>query len=443
MSEKIKVGMVSLGCPKNQVDAELMLSKITDEGFELVNEAGLADVVIINTCGFIQSAKEEAIQEILEAASRKEDGINKKIIVTGCMAQRYTKEIEEEFPEVDAIVGLGQNRNIVDAIREVLADKRVVLEGKISEHDLEGSRLLTTMSHYAYLRVADGCSNCCTYCAIPLIRGKFRSRPMENLIEEAKGLVKNGVRELVLIAQDTTRYGYDLYGRLALPDLLNKLCEIPDVKWIRLLYCYPERVTDELIDVIKTQDKIVKYMDIPFQHVNKDILKRMNRTGDRESLSALIQKMRKEIPGLVLRTTFITGFPGETKEQFEELADFVKEMKFERMGCFPYSQEEDTPAANFPDQVPEQERIDRMEALMAQQDIIMEQFYQTFVDKELEVLCEGYDRLLEMYFGRSAMYAPEIDGMIYFTSSKKCRVGQFLNVKITDVSDNNLLGEAN
>lgn len=443
MSEKIKVGMVSLGCPKNQVDAELMLSKITDEGFELVNEAGLADVVIINTCGFIQSAKEEAIQEILEAASRKEDGINKKIIVTGCMAQRYTKEIEEEFPEVDAIVGLGQNRNIVDAIREVLADKRVVLEGKISEHDLEGSRLLTTMSHYAYLRVADGCSNCCTYCAIPLIRGKFRSRPMENLIEEAKGLVKNGVRELVLIAQDTTRYGYDLYGRLALPDLLNKLCEIPDVKWIRLLYCYPERVTDELIEVIKTQDKIVKYMDIPFQHVNKDILKRMNRTGDRESLSALIQKMRKEIPGLVLRTTFITGFPGETKEQFEELADFVKEMKFERMGCFPYSQEEDTPAANFPDQVPEQERIDRMEALMAQQDIIMEQFYQTFVDKELEVLCEGYDRLLEMYFGRSAMYAPEIDGMIYFTSSKKCRVGQFLNVKITDVSDNNLLGEAN
>lgn len=443
MSEKIKVGMVSLGCPKNQVDAELMLSKITNEGFELVNEAGLADVVIINTCGFIQSAKEEAIQEILEAASRKEDGINKKIIVTGCMAQRYTKEIEEEFPEVDAIVGLGQNRNIVDAIREVLADKRVVLEGKISEHDLEGSRLLTTMSHYAYLRVADGCSNCCTYCAIPLIRGKFRSRPMENLIEEAKGLVKNGVRELVLIAQDTTRYGYDLYGRLALPDLLNKLCEIPDVKWIRLLYCYPERVTDELIDVIKTQDKIVKYMDIPFQHVNKDILKRMNRTGDRESLSALIQKMRKEIPGLVLRTTFITGFPGETKEQFEELADFVKEMKFERMGCFPYSQEEDTPAANFPDQVPEQERIDRMEALMAQQDIIMEQFYQTFVDKELEVLCEGYDRLLEMYFGRSAMYAPEIDGMIYFTSSKKCRVGQFLNVKITDVSDNNLLGEAN
>jgi ribosomal protein S12 methylthiotransferase len=443
VSEKIKVGMVSLGCPKNQVDAELMLSKITDEGFELVNEAGLADVVIINTCGFIQSAKEEAIQEILEAASRKEDGINKKIIVTGCMAQRYTKEIEEEFPEVDAIVGLGQNRNIVDAIREVLADKRVVLEGKISEHDLEGSRLLTTMSHYAYLRVADGCSNCCTYCAIPLIRGKFRSRPMENLIEEAKGLVKNGVRELVLIAQDTTRYGYDLYGRLALPDLLNKLCEIPDVKWIRLLYCYPERVTDELIEVIKTQDKIVKYMDIPFQHVNKDILKRMNRTGDRESLSALIQKMRKEIPGLVLRTTFITGFPGETKEQFEELADFVKEMKFERMGCFPYSQEEDTPAANFPDQVPEQERIDRMEALMAQQDIIMEQFYQTFVDKELEVLCEGYDRLLEMYFGRSAMYAPEIDGMIYFTSSKKCRVGQFLNVKITDVSDNNLLGEAN
>lgn len=443
MSEKIKVGMVSLGCPKNQVDAELMLSKITNEGFELVNEAGLADVVIINTCGFIQSAKEEAIQEILEAASRKEDGINKKIIVTGCMAQRYTKEIEEEFPEVDAIVGLGQNRNIVDAIREVLADKRVVLEGKISEHDLEGSRLLTTMSHYAYLRVADGCSNCCTYCAIPLIRGKFRSRPMENLIEEAKGLVKNGVRELVLIAQDTTRYGYDLYGRLALPDLLNKLCEIPDVKWIRLLYCYPERVTDELIEVIKTQDKIVKYMDIPFQHVNKDILKRMNRTGDRESLSALIQKMRKEIPGLVLRTTFITGFPGETKEQFEELADFVKEMKFERMGCFPYSQEEDTPAANFPDQVPEQERIDRMEALMAQQDIIMEQFYQTFVDKELEVLCEGYDRLLEMYFGRSAMYAPEIDGMIYFTSSKKCRVGQFLNVKITDVSDNNLLGEAN
>lgn len=440
MSEKIKVGVVSLGCPKNQCDAEMMLAKIKNAGYKIVPEAGLADVVIINTCGFIQSAKEEAIEEICEAINRKNDGINKKIIVTGCLAQRYREQMDEEFPELDAVLGLGKNQDIIDVIKRVTADERVIDFGNIENHVLDGERLQSTLPHYAYLRIGDGCDNCCTYCAIPQIRGRFRSRTMENILAEAKQLADNGVKELILVAQDTTRYGEDLYGKIMLPELLNRLCEL-DVKWIRLLYCYPERVTDELIDVMAKQDKICKYMDLPLQHCDGEILREMNRTGDRESLTALINKLREKIPGIILRTTFITGFPGETEQQFTELAEFAHEIKFERLGCFAYSQEEGTPAADFPNQVADAEKEYRAEIIMEQQDVRTGDYCNDKIGTVTEAVVEGYDRYSEMFFGRDYSYAPEIDGMLYFTSEKKLALGDFVKVKITDNIENNLLGE--
>ncbi len=440
MSEKIKVGVVSLGCPKNQCDAEMMLAKIYNAGYKIVDEAGLADVVVINTCGFIQSAKEEAIEEIIEAINRKNDGINKKIIVTGCLAQRYQQQMDEEFPEVDGVLGLGRNEDIIETIERVLKDERVIDFGNVEDHKLDGDRLQATLPHYAYLRIADGCDNCCSYCAIPQIRGKFHSRTMENIVAEAEGLVANGVKELILVAQDTTRYGEDLYGKIMLPELLEKLCEL-DVKWIRLLYCYPERVTDELIEVMAKQDKICKYMDLPIQHCNGEILKDMNRSGDKESLTALIKKLREKIPGITLRTTFITGFPGETEEQFTELAEFAHEIKFERLGCFAYSAEDGTPAADFPNQVADAEKEHRAEIIMEQQDVRVGDYCNALIGSETEVVVEGYDRYSEMFFGRDASYAPEIDGMIYFTSAEKLALGDFVKIKITDNMENNLLGE--
>ncbi len=441
MSESIKVGVVSLGCPKNQCDAELMLARIREAGFRLVPEAGLADVVIINTCGFIQSAKEEAIEEILEAVSRKNDGINKKIIVTGCLAQRYREQMDEEFPELDGILGLSENVRITEVIRRVMDGERIVDFGQLENHSMEGERLQSTLPHTAYLRIADGCDNCCTYCAIPQIRGHFRSRPMEKILAEAEKLVKDGVKELILVAQDTTRYGEDLYRRPALPELLKKLCAL-DVKWIRLLYCYPERVTDELIETIANEEKICKYIDLPLQHCNGEILREMNRSGDRESLTALIAKLRERIPGLTLRTTLMVGFPGETEAQFTELAEFANDIRFERLGCFAYSAEEGTPAADFPNQVPDAEKEHRADILMEQQDIRSADDCAARIGSVTEVVVEGYDRYSEMFFGRDESMAPEIDGMIYFTSADKLAVGQFLPVRITDAMDNNLLGEA-
>lgn len=440
MSEPIKVGMVSLGCPKNQCDSELMLAKIAKAGFKLVPEAGLADVVIINTCGFIQSAKEEAIEEIMEAINRKNDGINKKIIVTGCLAQRYKQQMDEEFPEVDAVLGIDKEQDIVEAINTVLLDRRVVSVGKAEAHTMEGERLLSTMPHYAYLRIADGCDNRCSYCAIPEIRGRFRSRKIEDIVAEAEKLAARGVKEMIVVAQDTTRYGLDLYKRLALPELLDELCKIEGIKWIRLLYCYPERITDALINTMKTQGKVIPYIDIPIQHCNKDILKSMNRAGNEQTLWDLIAKLRNEIPGIVIRTTLITGFPGETEEQFTELAEFVNNVKFERLGCFAYSAEDGTPAAEMPYQVDEAEREHRAEIIMEQQDVRQQDFCEEQVGKTFEVVVEGYDRYFEMYFGRSYMYAPEIDGMIYF-KGKGLRTGCFVNVKITEVVENNLIGE--
>ncbi len=440
MLNTLKVGMVSLGCPKNQCDAELMLSKIAKAGFKLVGEAGLADVVIINTCGFIQSAKEEAIEEIFEAIERKKDGINKKIIVTGCLAERYKEQLEEEFPEIDGIIGISRNDDIVEAINSVMLDKRVVAYSSKELHNMEGDRMLSTLPHYAYLRIADGCDNCCTYCAIPLIRGRFRSREMEKIIKEAEQLAERGVKELILVAQDTTRYGLDLYGDLRLPELLDELCNIDGIKWIRLLYCYPERITDELIMTIKRQEKIVNYLDIPIQHCNEDILRSMNRTGSERTLWDLIAKLRTEIKGIIIRTTVITGFPGENEEQFIELAEFVNSVRFERLGCFPYSEEEGTVAADYDYQVDEAERKHRSEVIMEQQEIRMEEYNNSLVGTEMEVVVEGYDRFFEMYFGRSYMFAPEIDGMIYF-KGKDAELSSFVNVRITEVVDNNLIGE--
>lgn len=441
--KRTKIAMVSLGCAKNQVDAEQMMAKIAEKGYAFVEEAGLADIALVNTCGFIQSAKEEAIGWIMELIDLKNEGRIKHIVVTGCLSERYREQFVKEFPEVDAVVGISEYGRICEILDMVTAGERVCCFGVKESHSMEGKRILSTLPHYAYMRIADGCDNCCTYCAIPQIRGRFRSRPIENIVDEARLLAADGVKELVIVAQDTTRYGLDLYGKLALPELLDKLCEIDGFKWIRLLYCYPERITDELINCIKRQDKIVKYLDIPMQHCDGGILKRMNRRGDEKSLRELVAKLRTEIPGITLRTTFITGFPGETEEQFNALGDFAQDMRFERMGCFAYSEEEDTPAAGFPDMVEEEVREHRKEILEEQQDARVAELYGSMTGSETEVVVEGYDRYLEHYFGRSAMFAPEIDGMIYFRAPKSrgLKIGDFVRIKILDVVDNNLIGE--
>ncbi|GHV46071.1 ribosomal protein S12 methylthiotransferase RimO [Clostridia bacterium] len=453
---EIKVGMVTLGCPKNQCDAELMLGKIALSGYRIVDEPGLGDVVIINTCGFIQSAKEEAIEEILEAVSRKKDGINKKIIVTGCLAERYKDEMLTEFPEIDAVVSISRNSDIASIIEEVLdgAEKPASYTAENIHIETEGERAITTLPNYAYLRIADGCSNKCSYCAIPMIRGAYKSRRKEDIVAEAQALVKSGVTELILVAQDVTAYGKDLYGEYILTELLQELCAIPDLKWLRLMYCYPERLTDKLIGVIAKEPKIVKYLDIPLQHSDGDILRAMNRYGNENTLRSLIAKIRHAIPDVAIRTTLIAGFPGETEEQFTALAEFVNDEKFEHMGCFAYSEEEGTVAATLPEQVDPEVREHRKEVLEEQQEIRKAEQLAPYIGGILEVVVEGFDRYSDMYFGRAAFQAPEIDGMVYF-SGKKPKDGvadgkaagslelyTYISVTITDIIDNNLIGTA-
>lgn len=441
MSEKRRVAIVALGCAKNQVDAEMIMARLAQAGYAFVEEPGVSDIVVLHTCGFITAAKEEAIEWLNELIALKNEGRIKYICVTGCLSERYREEFADLYPEVDAIVGISEYEKIVEIFDRMQKGEKILTFGEKEKHTMEGKRILSTAPHYAYLRIADGCDNCCTYCAIPKIRGHFRSRPMENVVEEARALSEDGVKEIILIAQDTTRYGLDLYGKLALPELLNKLCEF-DFKWIRLLYCYPERITDELISVIKNQPKIVKYLDIPMQHCDGELLKRMNRKGDENYLRELVAKLRREIPGITLRTTFITGFPGETEEQFNKLGEFAEDMNFERMGCFAYSEEEGTPAASFPDQIDEEIRAHRKEILEEQQDTRVAALYGEWTGKQVEVVVEGYDRYLEHYFGRSAAYAPEIDGLIYFTAKgKKIATGDFVNVRLVRVVENNLIGE--
>lgn len=437
-----KVGMVSLGCPKNQMDAELMLARIKNAGFELIADSGLADVVIINTCGFIEDAKKESIEQIIEFGKLKDEGRIKRIIVTGCMAERYREELVKELPECDAVLGLGANGDIVEALQSVLKGERVARFPEKSCWSMDGERLQTTPDFFAYLRIGDGCDNCCTYCAIPQIRGRLRSRGMETIIGEAHKLVENGVKELILVAQDTTLYGVDLYGRPVLPELLEKLCEIGGLRWIRLLYCYPEHITDRLLGVIAAQEKIVKYMDIPIQHASGSVLAAMNRPGDRNTLTEKIKKIRAAVPGIVLRTTVMTGFPGEGEDEFDELCDFIREMRFERLGCFAFSPEEGTAAASMPDQVEEKEKQRRRDIVMQEQSRISDDYNSAQVGKTLEVLVESYDRYAGCWFGRSAADAPDIDGKVFLTCPRSgIKPGDMVQVLITDSMDWDLMGE--
>lgn len=437
----IKVGMVSLGCSKNLVDSERMLYKLRERGYELVTEPGLADVAVVNTCGFIQSAKEEAIETIIELGKLKEDGTLKKIIITGCLTQRYQEEAAELFPEADAVIGIGDNKDIIDILDHVLANERVVKFSPKLDAELTGERIISTLPFFAYLKVAEGCSNCCTYCAIPQIRGKFRSVPMEEVLKEAQWLAENGVTELIVIAQDTTRYGEDLYGEPKLPELLEKLSEIEGIKWIRTLYCYPERITDKLLETIADNGKLIKYLDIPIQHCNGEILSRMNRWGDKERLSHLMAHIRKKVPDIVLRTTLITGFPGETEEQFSELAEFVQEQKFERLGCFAYSQEEGTKAAEMENQLSEEVKNHRADIIMEQQMLISAANNEKLMGKRLTAVVEGFDKFAECYFGRTEKDAPDIDGKVFFTSENPLEIGDYVEIEISDTLDYDLIGE--
>ncbi len=428
-----KVGIVSLGCAKNQVDAEMLLFTLRGRGYTIVDDPAKADAVIVNTCGFIDSAKQESIDEIIELGNLKREGKIKAIIVTGCLAERYQDEITKQLYEIDAAVGIGANEQIADVVEQVLGGNGTLeLFPDKLDLPLEGGRVLSTPFYTAYLKIAEGCDNKCTFCAIPMIRGKFRSRKIENLIDEAKGLAADGVRELNIIAQDTTRYGEDLYGKPSLDKLLTELCKIDGLHWIRVLYCYPDSITDELIDVMAREEKIVNYIDLPLQHCNSEILRKMHRRGDRASLTALLNKMREKIPNVIFRSTFITGFPGETEEQFEELAEFAKEMNFQRLGCFAYSQEEGTPAAKMPDQLDDDVKQQRADIIMEHQQQVMAEYCESLLDTDIEVLVEGFDRLAECWYGRTYADAPEVDGCVFFTSPKKPQIGSFVTVHITD-----------
>lgn len=438
-----KVGMISLGCPKNQVDAEMMLKKLVDAGYILVDEADKADIVIVNTCAFIEDAKKESIDSILEMADYKGDGLLKKIVVTGCLAQRYGSEILTEIPEADAVIGIGANDDIVAACDALFESDESYTSFPDKENmPLDGGRVLTTPEYTAYLRIADGCSNCCAYCAIPSIRGRFRSRRFEDITDEAASLCEKGVKELVIVAQDTTRYGEDLYGEYRLPELLRKLSEIEKLQWIRLLYCYPDRLTDELIDEIASNEKVCHYIDLPLQHADGKILKAMNRSGDKESLLALVAKLREKIPDIIIRTTFITGFPGETDDEFTVLSEFVNEAKLDKVGCFAYSREEGTPAFDFDGQVDKEIAEQRAEIIMEQQFRITEEKQQEYFGKTIDVLCEGYDAYTDSYYGRSYMDAPDIDGNIIFTSGYRIDEGDIVPVEIFDKDEYSLIGEA-
>lgn len=436
-----KIGMISLGCPKNQVDAEIMLSKLQNDGFEIVTDPIDADIVIVNTCGFIEDAKRESIENILDMVSMKEEAPRLKVLVTGCLAERYQSEIFAEIPETDAVIGIGANEDICEICNRIIEGERVEEFPDKANLKIEGDRVLTTPPYSAYLKIAEGCSNHCTYCAIPSIRGEYRSRPSESILAEAKKLAGEGVKELVVVAQDTTRYGEDLYGKNALVPMLKALSAIEGIEWIRLLYLYPERIDDALIDEIATNPKIVKYMDIPLQHCSKNVLKRMNRHGDYETLASLIDKIRERIQDVTIRTTFIAGFPGETDEEFNELCEFIEEMKFERMGCFAYSEEEGTPASRLDGMLDAEIRKERADIINERQNVILDEINESLIGKTLETIVEGYDAYSDAYYGRTFMDAPEIDTQIYFTCGYELNDGDIVEVEVINVVDGELTGE--
>ena len=441
----MKVGFVSLGCPKNQLDTEVMLHEVLAAGYEITPEETEADVVIVNTCGFIESAKREAIDNILDVAWLKKHKSLKALIVTGCLAERYRESIFDELPEVDAIIGVGSIHNIVEAIAAVTTGKKKKSQKYSSFEDKEcvrlgGDRVLTTPEYTAYLKIAEGCDNRCAYCAIPSIRGRFRSRPIEDIVAEAKQLEALGVKELTIVAQDTTRYGKDIYGEYRLDKLLRAITDNTSIPWIRLLYCYPDKVTDGLIAEMRDNPRILKYIDLPIQHISDHMLTAMNRHGDSAMVREVVAKLRREIPDIVIRTTFIVGFPGETEEDFEELCEFVKETKFEHAGVFTYSREEDTPAYDFEDQIDEQIKQDRMDMLMREQLEINEARNRSMIGKVVNVLCEEFDPVSDVHFGRSEADAPEIDGKVYFRSDTRIAPGSLVRVKVRDVLDYDLIG---
>lgn len=439
MANGYKVGMISLGCPKNQVDGEALLAKLAQAGYQIVNEIENSDVMIVNTCGFIEDAKREAIDAILEVAQYKEAGLISAIVVTGCLAERYQDEILKEMPEADAVIGIGANSDIVKVCDKALCGIKTSNFPNKCYLPLDGERMLSTPPHWAYLKIAEGCDNRCAYCAIPGIRGDFRSRTIESVVDEAKSLVNRGVKEIILVAQDTTKYGQDLYGEYSLDKLLKKLVKIDGLEWIRLFYCYPQRITDSLIDVIANEDKVCKYIDIPLQHSDATVLKNMNRVGDGNDYRVLLNKMREAIPGLALRTTFMVGFPGETDEQFENLCEFVKDMKFDKMGCFTFSPEEDTPAFDMKNQIDEDVKKRRQEVLMNAQFFITEASNKGRVGNVYKVIVDSFAD--GKYTGRSYMDSPEIDSGIIFTSNKELNIGDFVDVKITDFDGYDLIGE--
>ena len=433
---------VSLGCDKNLVDTEVMLGLLASRGHQMVDSEEIADVIVINTCCFIHDAKEESIQTILEMAEYKKAGSCKALIVTGCLAQRYKQEIIDEIEEVDAVLGTTSYDKIVEAIDEALAGHTSVEMTDIDALPLvESKRLVTTGGHFAYLKIAEGCDKHCTYCIIPKIRGNFRSVPIERLLKEAEDLVAQGVKEIILVAQETTLYGKDLYGEKSLHKLLRELCKISGLRWIRILYCYPEEITDELIQVIKEEDKICNYLDLPIQHASDGILKRMGRRTSKEQLVEIIGKLRKEIPDIAIRTTLITGFPGETQEDHEELMRFVDEMEFDRLGVFAYSAEEDTPAAGYPDQVPQEVKEDRRDEIMELQQEIAFEKAEDMKDRVLEVMIEGKVADENAYVGRTYKDAPNVDGLIFVESEEELMSGDFARVRITGALEYDLMGE--
>lgn len=436
-----KISMVSLGCPKNQVDAEMMLYSLKSAGFEIGVPEAEADAIIINTCGFIEDAKSEAIENIIEAAQYKNDGKCKAVVVTGCLAERYRDDVTTEIPEADVCVGIGSNGNIAEIVKDAIEGKAKNSYGKKESLDLNGKRILGGWPFTAYLKIGDGCDNCCTYCAIPQIRGKMRSRTIEDCVAEAKELAAGGVRELIVVAQDTTAYGTDIYGESKLCELLSQLCKIDGIEWIRTLYTYPERITDELLQLIAKEEKLVKYLDIPIQHACGEILKRMNRRGDKESLLSLVKKIRATVPDITLRTTLITGFPGESEEHYEQLHEFVREAQFDRLGCFTYSAEEGTIAAEMPDQVDEQVKQDRAEHIMETQLDIASAKNEAKIGTIQKVLIEGWDDYIKCYYGRSQADAPEIDGKVFFMAKEQLLIGDFADVQINDILEYDLLGE--
>lgn len=438
----IHIGLLSLGCAKNLVDTEVMLGILGREGYQIVADPAEAEVIIVNTCGFIDSAKQESINAVLEMAQYKQTGVCRLLIMSGCLAERYHDDILIELPEVDAVVGTGDYPKIAEVIQRAFAGEKPVLYGHADDvQEPEGARMLSTPGHSAYLKIAEGCDNCCTYCIIPRLRGHYRSRPMEDIISEAEQLARGGVKELLVIAQDTSRYGIDRYGTYRLPELLTRLCAINGVEWVRVHYLYPEAITPELISVFQKETKLVHYMDIPIQHCNDRILKRMGRHTSRKQLMDLFAALRRELPDLVIRTTVIAGFPGETEAEFEELLQFITDMRFDRLGAFAYSQEEDTPAARLPEQLPDEVKQQRAERILAAQSGISLELQREKLGQTLRVLTEGYDMECLMYYGRSYGDSPDVDGLVYFAAPDEVETGQFVNVKILDCDQYDLTGE--